>query len=172
MQSNPFTVFEQAGSEQALEQFRQSIVSEGFSGFRKFLDGFRDRLKRFDETEAETTAALLDCARKLFPAPVQFSPSWANVWKEFEQIIGYKRMVLDSVPAEERVGEWQILLDNPFTNSDIVCYPSLSFIEGAYMYAYFRTDLKQNEFIRLQKIQNVIMAFGSDGAAITEKSKD
>ncbi|CAG7628237.1 hypothetical protein ACFQI7_15275 [Paenibacillus allorhizosphaerae] len=172
MKTNPFTVFEQAVSEQDLEQFRQSIIEEGFSGFRKLLEGFRDRLKRFDETEAESTSALLACAKKLFPAPVQFSPSWAKVWDEFERIIGYKIMVLDAVQAEERDGEWQILIDNPFTNTDIVCYPSLSFIEGAYMYAYFRTDLKQNEYIRLQKIQNVIMAFGSEGAVITEKSKD
>ncbi|TVY07253.1 hypothetical protein [Paenibacillus cremeus] len=172
MKMNPFAVFEQASSEQELEQFQSLIQKEGFTAFRHFLDGFRERLKGFDETEIEKITTLLERAKQLFPVPGHFSPVWQVVWNEFEQLIAYKITVLESIPQADRDGEWQILIDNPFTNSDIVCYPSLSFIEGAYMYAYFRTDLKQNEYIRLQKIQNLIMAFGSEGSAKKEKSKD
>lgn len=172
MDTNPFITFEKSVTDQELEQFQTFLREEGFTGFRLFIEGFRERLKRFDDHEVETVRTLLQRAKTLFPDPSAFSPSWALIWEEFDQIISYKELVMETVSVEEREGEWQVLLDNPFTNSDLVCYPSLSFLEGAYMYAYFRSDLKQNEYIRLQKIQNVIMAFGSEHSTQKEKSKD
>ncbi|MEK8128424.1 hypothetical protein WMW72_10960 [Paenibacillus filicis] len=160
--TNPYITFEKAASEEELLQFQQKVTEGGFTAFRLFLEGFRSKLKEYVDQECTAVAERLATARRLFPEPTRFSPSWAAIWDEFEEIIAYKLTVLQSIQGEERDGEWQILIDNPYTNSDLVCYPSLTFFEGAYMYAYFRSDLKQNEFIRLQKIQTVILAFGSE----------
>ncbi|WP_141334770.1 hypothetical protein [Paenibacillus sp. tmac-D7] len=168
-QTTPFSIFEQASTDQELQQFRQTVVEGGFTAFRLFLEGFRDLLKRFEDGEIERVNRLLAAARQLFPEPGRFSPSWVDIWNEFEQIAQFKQTVLESIVGDDRAGEWQILIDNPYTNTDLACYPSLTFLEGAYLYAYFRSDLKQNEFIRLQKIQNVIMAFGSERSEPSKK---
>ncbi|WP_159887931.1 hypothetical protein [Paenibacillus puerhi] len=160
--TNPFVKFEQAASEDELQQFQQMIVEGGFTAFRRFLDGFRIKLKEYVDEEYAEMSDRIAAAKRLFPEPARFSPSWAHIWDEFEAIHTYKRTVLETIATENRDGEWQILIDNPYTNADLVCYPSLTFLEGAYMYAYFRADLKQNEFIRLQKIETVILAFGSE----------
>ncbi len=162
MKTNPFADFEAADTEQELAAFRESIQSQGFTAFRLLLEGFRDRLKLFSDGDISSVSELLERARRMFPEPETFSPSWVNIWDEYERIASYKQTVLETIPPGEREGEWQVLLDNPYTNSDLVCYPGLGFLEGAYLYAYFRSDLKQNEYIRLQKIQNLVMAFGSE----------
>ncbi|MCP1305758.1 hypothetical protein [Paenibacillus tyrfis] len=172
MKTNPFADFEAAGTEQELAAFRESIQRQGFTAFRLLLEGFRDRLKQFTDGDMESVNELLERARQLFPKPETFSPSWVNIWDEFERMAAYKQTVLETIPAEEREGEWQVLLDNPYTNSDLVCYPGLSFLEGAYLYAYFRSDLKQNEYIRLQKIQNLVMAFGSERQEAANQNKE
>jgi hypothetical protein len=169
--TNPYHRFEQAVSEEELLEFRQTVAEGGFTAFRLFLEGFRRKLKEYEDHECDTVSERLAAARSLFPEPSRFSPSWAGVWGEFEAIITYKRTVLESIPPGSREGEWQILIDNPYTNADLVCYPSLTFLEGAYMYAYFRADLKQNEFIRLQKIETVILAFGSERMKEQEKQQ-
>ncbi|KEQ27424.1 hypothetical protein [Paenibacillus tyrfis] len=172
MNTNPFADFKAAGTEQELAVFRESIQSQGFTAFRLLLEGFRDRLKQFSDGDIAAVNKLLAQAKQLFPEPGTFSPSWVNIWDEFERIAAYKQTVLETIPVEEREGEWQVLLDNPYTNSDLVCYPGLSFLEGAYLYAYFRSDLKQNEYIRLQKIQNLVMAFGSERQEAANQNKE
>lgn len=172
MNTNPFALFEAAITEDAQIHFQESILKGGFTPFRLFIDEFRERLKRYEDHESANINRLVALAKELFPEPQVFSPAWAHIWEEYELIVTYKQTVLETIPVDQREGEWQIILDNPYTNSDLVCYPNLSFMEGAYMYAYFRTDLKNNEYIRLQKIQNVIMAFGSERTESKEKSKD
>ncbi|SDC53775.1 hypothetical protein SAMN02799630_00071 [Paenibacillus sp. UNCCL117] len=167
--TNLFVKFEQAASEEELQQFRQTVIEGGFTAFRHFLDGFRSKLKEYEDDDSAKIAESIALAKRLFPEPAHFSPSWAHIWDEFEAIAGYKRTVLESIGTDCRDGEWQILIDNPYTNADLVCYPSLTFLEGVYMYAYFRADLKQNEFIRLQKIETVLMAFGSEHVKEQEK---
>ncbi|MCZ8515995.1 hypothetical protein O9H85_27060 [Paenibacillus filicis] len=171
MKWNPFAQFEQALTDEQLSEFQQRIRKEGFTGFRLFLEGFRERMKAFEDRDLEPMEALIERAKQLFPEPSDFSPSWVKIWDDFEQMISYKRLVFETIGPAEREGEWQIIIDNPYTHQEIVCYPGLSFLEGAFLYAYFRTDLKQNEYIRLQKIQNVIMAFGSERPEQREKSK-
>jgi hypothetical protein len=34
-------------------------------------------------------------------------------------------------------------------------------MRAAYLYSYFRPQMKKNEYIRLQKVQQVIMHYGS-----------
>lgn len=172
MTTNPFALFEAATTEHELIQFQEFVRNAGFTAFRMFIDGFRDRLKTYEDAETGEIRRLLETAKRLFPEPREFSPSWDRIWEEYEHIVTYKQTVLETIPEADREGEWQILLDNPYTNADLVCYPNLSFMEGAYMYAYFRVDLKNNEYIRLQKIQNIIMAFGSERHETMEQSKD
>ncbi|MBP1155669.1 MULTISPECIES: hypothetical protein [unclassified Paenibacillus] len=172
MNTNPFDLFEAAINEDEQRQFQELILKGGFTAFRLFIDGFRERLKHYEEHEHVNISRLIASAKELFPEPQAFSPAWAHIWEEYEFIVTYKQTVLETIPSDQREGEWQIILDNPYTTSDLVCYPNLSFMEGAYMYAYFRSDLKNNEYIRLQKIQNLIMAFGSERTESMEKSKD
>ncbi|MCZ8521739.1 MULTISPECIES: hypothetical protein [Paenibacillus] len=161
MDENPFAVYVSAlGAEEALQRFRLEMEMGGFTPFRLFLEGFRERLKSFGDEDTQGVRSLMETAKRLFPEPRSFSPSWAQVWDEFDGIVAYKSAVLNSIPEEGRDGEWQILLDNPFTNTDLVCYPGMAFMDAAYMYAYFRTDLKQNEFLRLQKVETLIVSQG------------
>lgn len=158
--TNPFEVFEQIDSEQSLAAFAEEIKAKGFTGFRLFLEGFTEKLKSFEEEETDRMLKLLSYAKSAFPVPANFSPVWQVVWNEYETIITTKAKVLKDIPGAEREGEWQIIIDNPFTNQDIVCYPGMPFLHAAYMFAYFRVDLKKNEFLRLQKIVSCITEFG------------
>jgi hypothetical protein len=158
--NHPFEQFEQAKSEQQLLTVVKEIHEGGYSSFRDFLEGFREKLKSFDDSDAEEVTALVEKAESLLPEPVSLSPSWENVWQELKETASYKIKALHTIPAQEREGEWQIVMDNPYTNQEIVCYPALSFLEAAYLYGYFRPTLKKNEYIRLQKIQNLLLDYG------------
>ncbi len=131
-QTNPFNIFEQASTDQELQQFRQTVVEGGFTAFRLFLEGFRDMLKRFEDGEIERVNRCLPQPGSCFPSR-DGSASWVDIWNEFEQIAQFKQTVLESIVGDDRAGEWQILIDNPYTNTDLACYPSLTFLEGAYL---------------------------------------
>jgi hypothetical protein len=160
-----FEPFERALSDEdgrSLERIQDEINMEGYSAFLRFLDGFKMKVKTFGDEDSEQMLRLLDKARQLFPEPRTFSPSWDKVWKELEQMISFKIRALQTIAPEDRGGEWQIIMDNPYFTQQVVCYPCLSFAEAAYLYAYFRPQIENNEYIRLQKIQNVIMELGQD----------
>jgi hypothetical protein len=156
-----FEQFVHAETEQELLAIQQRINEEGYSGFRPFLDDFIARIRSFLDDETKEIESLIERAKTLFPAPGTFSPSWERIWDELEQTVAYKRKVLETVPVEERDGEWQIIMDNPYVIQDVVCYPGLPFLEAAYMYGYFRPGLEKNEYLRLQKVRTVFMEFGS-----------
>lgn len=148
--------------------FGAELAQQGFAAVRRFLEDFRIYLQRYDEAEADEAGRLLARGKAALPNPGKVSPSWAEIWQEYEGIICYKLGVFCSVPAERRAGEWQVLLDNPYTNGNIAVYPALTFLEAAYMYAYFRTGLENNEIIRMQRIETVISHSGADGARVRE----
>ncbi|MFC5648481.1 hypothetical protein ACFPYJ_04945 [Paenibacillus solisilvae] len=140
----------------------ERIRTEGFTALRRLLDEFRDYLRRFTDNEGERAEELLLFASTAIPEPGRISPSWAYIWQEYERIIRTKRYLFQTIPAADRDGEWQVLLDNPHSNQNIAVYPALTFLESIYMFAYFRTDLTNNEYIRLQKIANVVTFTGAD----------
>lgn len=142
--------------------FGQQLRTEGFTAVRRLLDEFRDYLRRFTDSEGERALELLRLARTAIPEPGRISPSWAYIWQEFDRIIRTKIYLFKSIAAANRDGEWQVLLDNPHSNQNIAVYPALSFMESIYMFAYFRTDLTNNEYIRLQKIATVVTFTGAD----------
>lgn len=157
MMKNPFEQFKEAHTEQQLREVQQQITSEGFSTFIKFLDGFTEFTKKYTDNQSEEVLTLLNKAKQLFPRPGQFSPSWSQVWDEFENIVQVKTRIFQKIPASERLGEWQVIMDNPFTSQEVVCYPALTFIEAIYLYAYFLPQMEKNEYLRLQKVQTLIM---------------
>ncbi|SEC26680.1 hypothetical protein [Paenibacillus sp. GP183] len=162
MKSIPFEMLEQAVTEEQLIQLQMIVNTEGHSSFYRLLNGFTARIKSFTDPEEHEVRSLLDKAKRLFPTPVLFSPSWDKVWNELEQIITHKAKILQSVPPEERDGEWQIVMDNPATIQDVVCYPGLAFLDAVYLFAYFRPQMEKNEYLRLQKVQTLFMQLGSD----------
>lgn len=141
--------------------FQEEMNASGYFSFYAFAEHFREGLRQYDDTHIELYARLLERSRKLFPEPARFSPSFSELWDEIEGIYRAKTEALSAVPASEREGEWQVLIDNPYVTHQVVCYPSLSFIEAAYLYGYFQRELKPNELLRLQRITNCIAVRGS-----------
>lgn len=148
-----------------LETFREEIEAQGYTAFREWMDAFTERIKHFTDAEAPDMERWLNAASELFPEPGKFSPSWNQVWDELKQITACKSNLLQKIAPAERDGEWQVLLDNPYTNREIVCYPALSFMEAAYLFAYFRPTLEKNEYVRLQKIVQVYKETGESQPA-------
>jgi hypothetical protein len=152
--------------------FGDELRAGGFTAVRVFLEDFRTYLRQYDEPQQEEAERLIGRGRAALPEPGRISPSWARIWEEFASIAAYKRDVFLRIPPDAREGEWQVLLDNPYTNGQIVVYPALTFLEAAYMYAYFRTDLEPNEVIRMQRIHTVLHDAGRSPAPSGGERKD
>jgi hypothetical protein len=152
--------------EESEQEFKLAIQSAGYFSFYKFVEDFRDGLKRYSDSDRAHYGFYLERARKLFPKPEQFSPSWDTLWEDFDLIYTSKNDVLVAIPDSDRTGEWQVLIDNPYTHQQVVCYPSLAFLEAAYMYGYFQRDLKPHECLRLQKVTNLLLTHGRKEASI------
>ncbi|NBD23435.1 hypothetical protein [Paenibacillus glycinis] len=148
------------------ETFGESLRRAGFTPMRRFLDEFRHYLRTYEEADCDTAASLLARAMEAVPEPGRISPSWTYIWGEYGGIVRTKAEIFRDVPKRDREGEWQVLLDNPYSNQNIAVYPGLSFMEAAYMFAYFRTELANNEYIRLQKIATVITCTGADADGV------
>jgi hypothetical protein len=146
----------------ALNELKEEALKGGYSYFNEFSEDLRDRIKHTDEDGMSDMSALLAKAVKSLPEPGSISPSWEFLWKDLEALLTYKEEALRIIPASERAGDWQIVMDNPFTNESVACYPSLTFLEAAYLYGYFRPGLKKNEYIRMQKIVSVLEHKGTD----------
>lgn len=160
MKSTVFDQFLDAGSEQQLGELRAQIKIEGYSGFYSFLENVKKKIKSFGDEEADSMRELLNRAIDIVPNPGALSPSWTYIWDRLDRMIQCKIALLQAVPPQDRDGEWQVLIDNPFMNREVACYPALSFMEASYIYAQFRPELENNEYIRLQKIQTHITESG------------
>ncbi len=151
-----------------LKQFGEQLADQGFTAVRKFLDEARDYLRSFMDDDAAHAVQVMERLRIVLPDPGRISPAWQDIWSEFEHIIRYKLDVLRQIPPTERLGEWQVLLDNPYSNQSIAVYPALTFQEAVYLFAYFRAGLERSEFIRLQRVETVISYTGADGKTETD----
>jgi len=141
--------------------FREAMKAAGYFSFYTFVEDFRKGLIAYSEEDCSLYQSKLELARALFPEPERFSPSWSAIWDEFDLIFRCKNEVLSAIPRSRRDGEWQILLDNPYTHQQVVCYPNLPFLEAAYMYGYFQRELKPHEMLRLQKVVELLSTNGS-----------
>jgi hypothetical protein len=152
--------------EEPEQAFKSAMEASGYFSFYKFAEDFRNGLKSYSDADITHYGHKLDRARSLFPTPEQFSPSWGVLWEEFGIIFHAKNEALSAIPVSARDGEWQVLIDNPYTHQQVVCYPSLAFLEAAYMYGYFQRDLKPHECLRLQKVTELLLAYGRKEASI------
>lgn len=160
MITNTYTEFSMLRSAEAEAAYQQEVISEGYAGFRRLLDGLTEAIKAAGDADIPGLEMTLAKASRLFPEPVHFSPSWERVWAELEATLAAKKHVLSTISSAERTGEWQVIMDNPQVVQEVVCYPGLDFHDAAYLYAYFRPQLEKSEYIRLQKIQTVIQELG------------
>lgn len=162
MKNNPFEQFVKAESKEEIEELKAIVHKEGYPFFRRLLDSFDYKIRQFADNESQEVIQLMKKAKKLFPDPGKISPSWEYVWIKYEQMINYKIKMLQSISEDKRDGTWQIIMDNPYTNQEVVCYPKLSFLEAAYLYSYFRPGLEKNEYVQVQKVKSLIMEYGSE----------
>jgi hypothetical protein len=147
-----FDLFTAAETAEARKEVYEAAQRNGYSYFNEFIEAFRDQIKRAEEEHMPEVLAMLEKAKQTLPEPGSISPSWELLWSDLEALLKHKAEAFREIPRSERDGEWQIVMDNPFTNESVACYPGLSFLEAAYLYGYFRPGLKQNEYIRMQKI--------------------
>ncbi len=161
-----FHHYMQIARQESGQAFKIAMEASGYFAFYKFAEDFRSGLKSYSDADMTQYRYKLDQARRLFPAPEQFSPSWSGLWEEFDIIFAAKNEALLAIPVSDRNGEWQVLIDNPYTHQQVVCYPSLAFLEAAYMYGYFQRDLKPHECLRLQKVTELLLTHGRKEASI------
>ena len=153
-------LFEMLKVNERREELKQSIEQGGYDAFRLFVDQWEQALKEAGEEDFDAMEEQLAWCRAAFPEPVRFSPVWQSIWDEIGEKLRWKRYAFEKVPAGERDGEWQIVMDNPYTNQGVVCYPALSFMEAAYLFGYFKPTLAVNEYLRIQKIVNALEVNG------------
>jgi hypothetical protein len=161
-----FHHYMQIAEEESEQTFKSAMEEAGYFAFYKFAEDFRNGLKSYSDADINHYRHKIDRARSLFPTPERFSPSWSVLWEEFEIIFNSKNDALSAIPADSRDGEWQVLIDNPYTHQPVVCYPNLVFLEAAYMYGYFKRDLKPHECLRLQKVAELLLSYGNKEASI------
>ncbi|WP_090822341.1 hypothetical protein [Paenibacillus sp. yr247] len=161
MVNNTYADFKMLPNAEAEAAFQSDVLSEGYSAFRRLLDGITEAIKTAADADIAGIEHSIAKASRLFPEPVNFSPSWACIWSELEATVAAKKHVLSSISHSDRTGEWQVIMDNPQVVQEVVCYPGLDFHDAAYLYAYFRPQLEKSEYIRLQKIQTVIQEIGN-----------
>ncbi|XID94710.1 hypothetical protein ACF3MZ_09425 [Paenibacillaceae bacterium WGS1546] len=166
MADSTFYQYMRIEGDEAERTLRAEIESGGYFAFFAFIEAFRDGLKQYADGEIETYRRKLARVRALFPSPEKFSPSWSAIWEEFDTIFRGKNEALSAIPESRRDGEWQILLDNPYSHQQVVCYPGLPFLEAAYMYGYFQRELKPNELLRMQKVTELLSVNGNKEASL------
>jgi hypothetical protein len=166
MTAATFVRFTELSTPEEEHAYREAMVTAGYYAFFSFAEDFREALKRYGDAEIASMCERLAAGRRLFPHPGRFSPSWEELWDEFDAIYKAKNDALTAVPADARDGEWQVVIDNPHTPQQVVCYPGLSFLDASYMYAYFQRGLKPSEYLRLQKVSHLLVTNGDRAASI------
>jgi hypothetical protein len=137
--------------------WKQRVRQEGYSAFREYLMELEVSIRQYEDANDVSIPLLLRDARNTFPQPGIYSPSWQDAWSDFEWIVEGKNDVLNRVSPDQRDGEWQLLIDNPFSHEGVSCHPGLTFMDAAFLYGKMLIDLKENEVLRLQKIEDAIV---------------
>jgi hypothetical protein len=160
-QSTWIVEIENAQTNEALLQLGEAIRGAGYTGFYEIQDYIREQFKRYEESDISAFKALVERVKVAVPEPGVISPSWTYFWDEIARMSKTKDGLFQQVTAADREGEWQVIIDNPFSHDNVACYPQLSFLEGAYLYCYFQLNLKKNEYVRLQKILTAVQTHGN-----------
>ncbi len=155
-------MLEYADTKQALIECGQKIIEGGYSPFSAFLYQFEQRMKQAGDADMGLLEELIRRGKQALPDPGAISPAWEKKWERLEGIAEQKSQILKSVAPDKREGEWQIIIDNPFSLESVSCHPGLDFYQAAYYFGYFMQDLKKNEFLRLQRIENIKTIFQAE----------
>lgn len=147
-----FTEFINVNTPEAQSALLDKIVSTGYTHLRYLVDEMKDAIRRAEDEDFPLLTKWIAQARQMIPDPSQISPYYQAVWDQLAKILAYKQEAFHQIAKDQRQGEWQIVYNNPNTNDDLLCIPSLSFAEAAYLYAKYRLDLKKAEILRLQKV--------------------
>ncbi|HEX7055727.1 MAG TPA: hypothetical protein VF260_00845 [Bacilli bacterium] len=158
--ANLLEQLEAAKTYEDLKQWRISIRKGGYTAFSTFLQLLQEKMKQYGDDEAKTILRTIRKGKRTLPRPRRISPAWDGLWERLLATAQQKAEILQTVPVDKREGEWQILINNPYVMDKLTCHPGLNFYEAAYFYGLFRQDLKKNEFMRLQQVQNWSSTFG------------
>jgi hypothetical protein len=161
MTCHPLTMLKEASSEGELQKLGDFIAKNGYPLLKQLLDALNDEIKRFTDGDAHELTEWIARAKRAVPEPGSISPFWDKIWGELESMVMHKRNALTKINPDQRAGEWQIIIDNPYSQQEVVCYPGLSFDKAAYLYGYFRSGLEKNEYIRLQKVVSLLIETGT-----------
>jgi hypothetical protein len=160
VQSKWLDEIQSSTSNQQLVEIGNRIKGAGYTGFYEIQDYIRESFKRTDEANLNEFNELVNKIKTAVPNPGEISPSWEYFWRDLDRMTHLKDKVFNEVHADTREGEWQVIIDNPFSHDNVACYPMLSFLEGVYLYCYFSLNLKKNEYLRLQKIASLVTMHG------------
>lgn len=160
VQSKWIDEIQSSTSSQQLVEIGIQIKNTGYTGFYEVQDFVRELFKRTDESKLSSFNELIEKIKIAVPKPGEISPSWEHFWHELDRMTQLKDKVFTEVHESTRDGEWQVIIDNPFSHDNVACYPMLSFLEGVYLYCYFSLNLKKNEYLRLQKISSIVTMHG------------
>lgn len=152
---------EQVQNDAEYAELRKLFAEGGYSLFSRFVELLRNELKKSEELQMEQVQEIIRKGRLALPEPGFISPAWSSIWDDLERTAACKMEALRAIGPEERTGEWQIIIDNPYSHEPIICHPGLTFPEAAYYYGFFRLSLQKNEFIRLQRIENMLTSSGT-----------
>ncbi|MBO8171186.1 MAG: hypothetical protein H0Z33_04745 [Bacillaceae bacterium] len=148
--------------EQMLAEAVHTMTSEGFSGVRSLIYRLKQELEDVDEPDFAWMDRQLEKGRKWIPDPETYSPSWKGIWDVMEQEFTLKKKAYDRVPPADREGEWQIVINNPFSTEGVICHTDLTFPRAAYLFGHFRRNLHRHELIKFQKAMTVFRETGEE----------
>lgn len=141
-------------------EFLDKLLANAYTNLRNLTDQLTESIRKAEEADFPVIAGWIQQARHLIPDPHQISPYYQSVWDKLLKVLTYKQEAFMSFAQDHRDGEWQIVFNNPNTHDELLCIPSLTFTEACYMFAKYRTDLKQNEILRLQKVTDHLTTTG------------
>lgn len=132
--------------------FLEQLNANGYTHLRYLVDELTGSIRQAEDADFFKIEEWIHKAQEYIPEPSRISPYYQSVWEQLAKILNFKREMYGKLPKDSRSGEWQIVYNNPNSNEDVLCIPSLPFHEASYMFAKYRLDLKPAEVLRLQKV--------------------
>jgi hypothetical protein len=164
-----YDAFVKANSQEEMQPLAAQIQKEGYALINSWILHIKKQMKKAVENEFSLMRDLLHKAEGLLPEPELVSPLWEGLWGNLHKLFDLKEDIFRKIAAEEQIGEWQLLFDNPYTTDNMVVHVQLTFAEAAYMYAEYRLNLKKFENITLQRVQRFLSDSGDARPEIEEE---
>lgn len=160
-----YTAFKISHSQEDKQELVLEIQAKGYALINEWLKRLEKEIQLADADQLNQMETDIRTAQELLPNPEKFSPLWENTWKDLKAILSIKKNVFQEIPESERIGEWQILFDNPFSTEGTVVHIKLSFPLAAYHYAKYRNGLHKHEYVSIQKVHRFMTEHGEQNSA-------